>query len=161
MGFAGVFDITHQPGRPGTFGGTSRGMAEIGLGEEGGLWSSTPPSLTFGNLLAQRREVDHRAADEGPGDLERSLPGGDGGEDIVVFAQLDGSDTRVPVKDLQIPRTSGITDLSRNEVEHVATGAIVREGGQQTGTLHCGRGSVSANDVVHDVALAEQLGRLR
>ena len=89
------------------------------------------------------------------------FPGGDGGEDIVIFAQLDRSGTRIPMKDLQIPRTSSVANLGGNEIEHVATGGIVREGRQQTGTLHRGRGSVSANDVVHDVALAKQLGRLR
>jgi hypothetical protein len=55
------------------------------LGEEGGVLTF-PPSLACLRLLAQRRKVDDWAADEGRGDFQRSLPGGNGGQDIVILA---------------------------------------------------------------------------
>src|SRR5712691_3103568 len=94
------------------------------------------PLLTFLRLLAQSREVDHRAAHEGRRYLERPLPRRNGREDVVVLAQLPRSHAGVPVEDLQIPGTARIANLGWNEVEHVAAGGIVRQSSHQTSTLH-------------------------
>src|SRR5437870_13845990 len=73
------------------------------------------PCLNFLRLLAQGREVDHRAAHQGRRYLEGPLTRRDGSEDVVVLAQLHWSHAGVPVEDLQVPGTAWIADLGRKE----------------------------------------------
>src|SRR5712692_877327 len=117
--------------------------------------------LNFLRLLAQGREVDHRAAHQGRRYLEVPLPRRDGSEDVVVFTQLHWSHSGVPVEDLQVPGTARIADLGWNEVEHVAVGSIVRQSGQQTSALHDRNVATGVDDMEDDVALADQLCRIR
>src|SRR6266852_2664586 len=101
--------------------------------------------LNFLRLLAQGREVDHRATYEHRCDFERSHSCPVGTSDVVVFAELHRSHARLPVEDLQIPGAARVSDLGWNEVEHVAAGRIVRQSGQQTSALHGRRFPVGAD----------------
>src|SRR5258708_25177405 len=86
----------------------------------------TSPAAESTAASAEGREVDHRAPNQGRGDFERSTPGRDGRQDVVVFAQLEWRDARVPMEDLQIPRAPGVAHLGRDEVEYVAARPLVR-----------------------------------
>ncbi len=76
--------------------GATPWLSPVGIGSPTSL-------LNFLRLLAQGREVNHRAANEGRSDLKRSLPRRDSSQDVVVFAQLRWSHAWLPVEDLQIP----------------------------------------------------------
>ena len=77
------------------------------------------PPLTFISVLAQVREVDDRAADQGRGDFKPTLASGDGVGDIDVAAQLVGGEARVPVKDREIPSAARVAWFGRDEIERV------------------------------------------
>src|SRR6266851_3303136 len=117
--------------------------------------------LNFLRLLAQGREVDHGAANQSRSDFKRSLPRRDGSEYVVVFAQFHRSHSGFPVEDLEIPGTARVPDLGWDEVEDVAAGCIIWQGGQQARGLHRRNVAIGVDDVEDDVALADQLGRVR
>src|SRR5262245_61817025 len=118
-------------------------------GGEGGSPGSPAAGLPGASCgwLAEGGEVDDRAADQGRGDLERALAGGDRGQDVGVAGELGGGDAGVPVEDLQVPRAAGVPGLGGDEVEHVAGASVAGEGSPGADELHRGHVPGGVDDV--------------
>src|SRR5260370_30579195 len=87
----------------------------------------SPPSTVDG--LAQIREVDDGAANQGCSHLQPTLARSDGVGDVAIAAELNGGEARVPVKDLEVPGAAGIAAVGRDRVERVAARGILSLGG--------------------------------
>src|SRR5712691_6140052 len=127
------------------------------------LWRPLEPNVFggAGKVLAKRREVHYRTTHEDIGHLQGALTRRHCGQDIVVLAQLDRSYARLPVEGLKGPRAALVAHLCGDEVENVAGASDIGQGGFEPRALYRGSVPVRRNDVVDDVALADQLSGLR